>query len=176
MTNKLPSISRITNSIDVNGILNVKINFGDYLERDLFEIANVRIEDSQENDVTEKFIAKENWSLTTTYSKEITLIKSISFKSLNKNIKFEKDNYYIIFSWEDIIDFMPELDGKTGIDFILPSTSEQEVVDTDPINRTARLYFQFPETLQFSFYKDLQVEVFDENGEDHTTYFDSIQK
>lgn len=176
MTNVLPSISRITNSIDSNGLLNLKINFSNYLESDLFNIANIRIEDTQGNDVTNNFISKSDWSKTTTYNKEIILIKSLSFSALNKDITFEKDNYYVIFSWEDTIDFMPELVNKVNIDYILPSTTVNEVVDTNPENKTARLYFEFPETLQFSFYKDLKVEVIDESGEDHTDYFDSIQK
>ena len=89
-------------------------------------------------------------------------------------MKFEKDVYNIVFSWEDEIEYLENVEAFVDIDYILPLTTVSEVVSLDTTNRTARMYFEFDQTLQYSFFETLKVEVFDENGQNQTNLF-SIQ-
>ena len=175
MTSCPPEISTVSTFIDSDGLLNVRVQFSSYLEMDLFNNAVVSILDGDNRDIISKMNDKESWTLVTTSRKEIVTIKNITMKALNTDFTFEKDDYSVIFSWDGIIKYMDDISGIADIDYILPLTKLNEVVALNPEARTGRMYFEFDKVLQWAFFENLKVEVFDEYGEDHTSMFDTIQ-
>lgn len=175
MTSSLPEISTTSTFIDSDGLLNLRIQFGSYLELDLFNQATVSLIDSNDSNIISKMAPKDEWALVTTSKKNITTIKNITMKARNKTLTFEKDSYHIIFSWDDVIKYMNDVSSSVDIDYILPLTVVSEVVALDTTKSTGRLYFEFDKVLQYTFFENLKVKAFDENGNDQTSAFDTIQ-
>lgn len=177
MTSTAPEISTITTSTVSTTAISLKVNFGSYLETGLFDLATFHLEDSNGKDVIDKFTPKEDWILTTVSKSGVTYIKAITMRSADEpELTFEKDLYKLRLEWDDSVEYIEDIKGSVKIDYLLPLIVKSEVVSVDRESGKARLYFEFDKVLQYSYFENLHVEVYDEAEEDVTDLFESVQK
>ena len=176
MSLNLPEISTVITSKDTSGKLNIKINFGQYLEESLFLSSELSLINPYDKNVINDFVVKSDWTTVTTTSKSIQYIKSLTLKARTTDIHFEQGTYLIKISWDEASYEIPVVTKDVFLEYSLPYTVEQEVTSYDSASNSARLYFKFDTILQYSFFEDLKVEVLNEYGIDHTEYFSTIQE
>lgn len=180
MTNNIPKIHRISRTIDNAGLTAIKILFSNYLQKELFDCAKITLKDSNGRDVMWKFPEdRDNWTLYKSEGKDdIGYIKSMEIKVRNSEIKIEKGDYILNFSWKGMVKYLDDISGMVSLEYALPIISDEnsEVVSYNSAEGKARLYFKFDKTFQKNYFETMQVLALNENGHDHSEYFSSISE
>jgi len=174
MTKNIPEINSITVQKAENGLTEFQVIFNPYLEKRLFEDAVITIVGDNGCDLSEQLKEKEKW-ITTTVSKDgLIFYRTINIQVFDKDVKIEKDLYTITFSWDGIVPYMKDLSKKAFSGYVLPRMVDARVTAVNAKSNTGRIYMKFPEELQVSFFEEAMVEVLNEDGDDHTSFFGTI--
>ena len=179
MTNNLPYIKSITTNKLSNNILSVHVVFGNYLESYLFNNAVFAVDRFDGVDVAYDFTDKNTmndtkWDLETSLLRGITYIKGVKFQTKSSDVIIERGIYSIEFSWPSVA-YLEPIKKQVFLEYQLPLLKYAEVSNVNTANNWARIYFKLDEAMQYEYYEHLNVEVLDPNGNDVTSYFDTIQ-
>ena len=170
MSDYTPAVRNAIVSLDDANLTTITINFSPYVEKNLFDSTEYTFEDSNNIDVSSKFQSRSMWSLTTTTNDEIIYVKSITMKVVSSLIKIEKGLYHIAFRWPSI-DYLPDLIiDDISLEYVLPRIKYLEM------SSITRMYIEFDSKLQSTYLENAIVQVVDSSGQDHTSYFETLQE
>ena len=177
MTNNIPSIRYVIMEYNEEGELLLRINFKNELEQELYESSIFScIRQLDDLDIEFNFEDKEDWDVVYRASKQ-NIMHIMEIRIPVKDVEYthiERGVYTINFSWKGIIDFMEDLEKEIILEYYLPKLKRAEVVDMDMSRKWARMYFEMPVTMQYSYFENLKVEVLSPDGEDCTEFFDTV--
>ena len=175
MTNNIPFIKSAVASKNASGLTELHVVFGNYLETMLYENAVFSvIRVSDDVDIETDFAEKDAWSIETSSLRGIRYIRGVIIPISDEEVTIERGNYSVEFSWPEIA-YLNPVKASVFMEYQLPLVKLAEVSNVSPSARTARLYFELDESMQYSYFENLKVEVLDPAGNDVTDYFDTIQ-
>lgn len=170
MTNNKPTIGTITsdNVVDRRNVRGIQLMFSGYIEKGLYEKAVVAIENSKGDDVTNKFLPKDKWTVNQAEKQEIIFAKNILISLFDADTKLTRDTYTVKFHWTDELSYIDDVTASVMIDYIVPYATKAEMISP------TRAYFEFPTTMQTSWLETLQFEIYNKKGKLKTDIFKSV--
>lgn len=177
MTNNIPEIKYITMTYNDEGEMLLEVNFKNDLEMELYNTAIFSlIREVDGIDIEPDFEDKEEWEIVTTVRRQdVKFVRIIRIPARDvEYAHIERGVYNFIFSWEGIIPYMENLEKQVVLEYYLPKLVLAEVVDMDMDRKWARIYFELPLALQYSYFEHLKAEVIGPDGEDYTEHFDTV--
>lgn len=168
MTNNKPTIGSIITSVDTRGVTAIRLLFTGYIEWELYNQAIVSIITSDGADASDRFLPKDKWEVDTAEKQEIRFAKNITIPLVSKDTKINRDTYTITFHWNEELSYIDDVSKSIYMDYVLPNVTKAEMIST------TRAYFEFPITLQTSWIESLKVEIFNNQGKNHTDLFKTV--
>ena len=175
MTRNIPEIGTILVTKAENGLTEFQVTFREYLEKELLQQAIVTIVGNNGCDLSEDLKEKKDWVTITVSKDNLSFYRTVNIQVRDKDVRVERDTYTVTFSWDGIIPYMHDVSKTATSEYVLPKLTKARVTSVDAEENKGRIYLEFPEVLQESFFINAKVEVLTAEGEDHTDLFDTIQ-